>query len=811
VVGPIGSGKSSMLDAVTFALYGRTPVVGSKTRSLIHQLADLAQVELVYEVEGEVWRVQRAIRRRGQSQHKLEHLAEDVPGAAVLETVTQERPVNERIAAQLGLAFDAFCRSVMLAQNRFAEFLKATPTQRNDVLQGVFGYERFERAQAIAKTRVAVATATIAALDDEARRLADATASLDEARAAEAAAAALVRRFDERWEAIAAAVSAAAAGRRAAETHAAETEAIAAVARSLPDARIVAETVTAAVEADEMVAEAERAAAQAEAALDEAVAAREALTASAGDLRAFAELVATHELQVAARADAEERAAAARGRAARMLEEADGARSAHEAAERAAAEAAGSVVRAEATRAEAETRLQEARHGQMAAELRSGLHAGDPCPVCGRDVDAVPPPIPAAELEAAQVSLAEADEALAGARRDSVDATATLASAASQAETARSAAETAEADAIGAAAVLAAAEVELARINSELVDRLGEGDPRQMLETREGELREAERAEVEARRAQTAARTGSDLARSAGAAAAEAIAALAGALTNAWGRLGEERAVPPDAARMPDADAEVRAELEARRSAAEHARAEAVNAVTAADAELAGHLEALGLAPDSDPVQARSGAQASHAAAAQRVEGLEAVVAAAADLGARLARSTADRDLAARLAADLQPSRLLAFALEEERAALAELGSAHLAELTGDAFRFAEDDTFAIADQLAGGATRAPESLSGGETFLASLALALALAEMVARGRGRLDAFFLDEGFGSLDPEHLDRAMQGIERLVAGGDRLVVVVSHVEQMRQTIEDLIELDKDDRTGDTVIVRGASTAG
>jgi len=71
-------------------------------------------------------------------------------------------------------------------------------------------------------------------------------------------------------------------------------------------------------------------------------------------------------------------------------------------------------------------------------------------------------------------------------------------------------------------------------------------------------------------------------------------------------------------------------------------------------------------------------------------------------------------------------------------------------------------------------------------TFLASLALALALAEMVARGGGRLDAFFLDEGFGSLDPEHLDRAMDGISRLVAGDDRRLVVLVVFERQDQVL-------------------------
>ena len=74
----------------------------------------------------------------------------------------------------------------------------------------------------------------------------------------------------------------------------------------------------------------------------------------------------------------------------------------------------------------------------------------------------------------------------------------------------------------------------------------------------------------------------------------------------------------------------------------------------------------------------------------------------------------------------------------------------------------------------------------------------------MTRTGGRLDAFFLDEGFGSLDPEHLDLAMEGIEALV-GGNRLVAVVSHVPQLRERVEDLIELSNDPVTGDTVVVR------
>ena len=166
------------------------------------------------------------------------------------------------------------------------------------------------------------------------------------------------------------------------------------------------------------------------------------------------------------------------------------------------------------------------------------------------------------------------------------------------------------------------------------------------------------------------------------------------------------------------------------------------------------------------------------------------------------------RDLADRLSEDLRPSAFLRFLLEEERAELGTLGGEHFQDLTAGAFRFSDDGEFAVLDMNGGGAERRADSLSGGETFLASLALALALAEMVARSGGRMDAFFLDEGFGSLDPEHLDRAMEGIERLVAESEhRLVVVVSHVSGMRDAIDDLVVLDKDATTGDTIVRSGA----
>ncbi|RYZ66507.1 MAG: SMC family ATPase, partial [Proteobacteria bacterium] len=85
------------------------------------------------------------------------------------------------------------------------------------------------------------------------------------------------------------------------------------------------------------------------------------------------------------------------------------------------------------------------------------------------------------------------------------------------------------------------------------------------------------------------------------------------------------------------------------------------------------------------------------------------------------------------------------------------------------------------------GTSRATASLSGGEGFLASLSLALGLADVVQNHLGgiRLDAVFVDEGFGTLDPEALEQAMRILSDLQAGG-RLVGIISHVPELRDQI-------------------------
>ena len=97
-----------------------------------------------------------------------------------------------------------------------------------------------------------------------------------------------------------------------------------------------------------------------------------------------------------------------------------------------------------------------------------------------------------------------------------------------------------------------------------------------------------------------------------------------------------------------------------------------------------------------------------------------------------------------------------------------------------------------VFDQYTG-TTRAVSTLSGGESFLASLALALGLSDVVQSHAGgiHLDAIFVDEGFGTLDPEALASAIRSLQDLQQAG-RMVGIISHVAELKEWIDARLEL-------------------
>jgi len=136
----------------------------------------------------------------------------------------------------------------------------------------------------------------------------------------------------------------------------------------------------------------------------------------------------------------------------------------------------------------------------------------------------------------------------------------------------------------------------------------------------------------------------------------------------------------------------------------------------------------------------------------------------------------------------VQGNKLVEFVATSQLRYVAAEASKRLKDITRGRYALELDDSgcFIMRDDFNGGLRRSTNSLSGGETFLTSLALALALSSQIQlKGRTPLEFFFLDEGFGTLDNELLDTVMTSLESLRS--DRLCVgIISHVEEIKNRV-------------------------
>ncbi|MGV9713446.1 AAA family ATPase [Gordonia sp. NPDC003424] len=243
---------------------------------------------------------------------------------------------------------------------------------------------------------------------------------------------------------------------------------------------------------------------------------------------------------------------------------------------------------------------------------------------------------------------------------------------------------------------------------------------------------------------------------------------------------------------------------------AETARLRAAAEETLADPDVA-------LARETDPVDlpavaarletARQDAQRQaqeHAVIADRARGLQECVAsfwaaldALAPVQARHAEITGLADLLSGGGQNARRISLHSYVLAARLEEVLVAASERLRQMSSGRYEFVHSDAIGPHGSRGGlgidvrdeytGAIRACTTLSGGETFFASLALALGLADVVAAESGGrlLDTMFIDEGFGTLDPEALDLVMGVLDALRAGG-RVVGVVSHVDELRARI-------------------------
>ena len=413
LVGPTGSGKSSILDAICFALYGVVPRWGSSRgiASALAPSATEARVRLVFESAGSRYVATRVIRRDSRGAVKTGNAGLQMmpPGFDVTRLDTGMSPddlgevlagtpaeMEQAVLDAVGLPYEQFTTCVLLPQGRFADFLHAKPATRQQILVNLLGLHVYERVRERATARAGAAEAAVAAVDQLLGGLCDAD---------EAAVAAAARQVDA-MRALATAVDAAlprlTQAQQAVATAADQVTALdseigllAGVAAPAATARLADQAAAARVAA----ADADRAVADAEE-REEKVRAELAAIGDPADRRLLLQTHAERDRVAAESAELAPALAAAQAEQVASQAALRSARSTAEAADR------------ELDRARQS--YQEAQSADLAAALRHDLVAGADCPVCAQPVGTVPP-VPAGSRVAEAKSAGQAARAAANA------------------------------------------------------------------------------------------------------------------------------------------------------------------------------------------------------------------------------------------------------------------------------------------------------------------------------------------------------------------------------------------------------------
>lgn len=845
--GNTGSGKTTILDAMCFALYGKLP--GARSRSVV-QLdkdvplqvrpaaaddADPTKVVFVVDIADRRYRFTRvpAFRKSGGALAPHRAVVEEEIDGVWQPRLTRIDEIGQFSRDYVGLDVDQFAQLILLPQGEFATFLRANFKEREEILQTLFPlqvYADIERwfidqrktaGEALDNALIAQASAWVqlrtVAEDEEAEQPDDVAAWVDvvlaefrdamgRAQAEADAAASAAERVGEqintaeasneslrRYREAVAALEAADAALSGLERRVADDAIQRPYSVSVPP--VVAALTQRADELDTRIADATalvRASENLAAAQSAQVAAQAAQAAQAARVAEAAGAVAetrhAYEALDSVAVDAQ--------KAATTLEKLNDhleLLTEHDSAQQALIKAQDTAAKADAALAKAEkavTAEGAKLNRSAAAELAELLVEDEPCMVCGSHEHPKPARAPRTAgdaeayselLEAAQL----AEQSAAHARQQVAVA---------QADATRLSAKVVRSKLGSDAEVLAvsigAAEEALQQANDKVKQRekaknavtqaeSAHIDAQRTLETLRAAAQEASTlvAGLEAVVQQLAIRvpTGFDLA----AASAEQSAlrsraqSLRAVLTDA--RAAEETRTAASAVRDEFAAAAGQAQVEIEplrhKLAAERARQQA----------------ALNLVEKCRSAQER-------VQTAQRKFEHEAV---------KVTHASTEADLWRGISTYVEGNAgrkipLTRFYLAQRLAQVAAAATSRLRAMSGGRYELVHDDSVRARHGAQGGlallvhdnenaCTRGPETLSGGETFMASLSLALGLSDVVTAEAGgvRLDSLFIDEGFGSLDADTLEEVLDVLEGL-REHNRLVGVVSHVETLKERI-------------------------
>jgi DNA repair protein SbcC/Rad50 len=766
LVGPTGSGKSTVIDALCFALYGTVPRWDNEkeVRNALAPSANACRVSLIFELSGQRYVAVRSLQRdkNGRVSTKAARLERldasippDAPLAEILEASAEqvaEGPDNVKAKVQdlLGLSYEHFTQSVLLPQGGFSEFLRATPANRQRLLVELLAFGVYKEVGQRARERATLAE-TREQLARQARdQLADATEAAEAAANTRLAAlTALAADVETRLATLTELHKQSADATDRVVMAGNEAARLAAVTPPA-DASGLAQQIAA---ADGLVAGARKRRDDAQEAAADAEQARIVLPDKAETQRLLGLYVLRRELAAEAEFQATE-ASTCREKEEKL------------AAELQAADLAASV---------ALEVLGAAQRAHAAAGLAETLHVGDDCPVCRQHVSALPPHEAPADLSAARSTLESATKSQRQARAVHADA-------AKAAVAAQSALDGTQARLVKAAEVMAEApsEEDLTRALESIAaadDALAKSRAQAAGCQTELMAAESARAALATAEQRAWAQLGStrDTLVSLG---APAIATGAGHdLAAAWAALRTWAA----------AEAEVRAATLPQLQEAAAALQRQFDDSALALAQVLAEHDVVADPPTRAPVVVAAERATTEAALAR----IRADRAKAAKLDQDIAAHKEDAQVAGMLGNLLRATSFERWLCSEALDSLVREASATLMELSGGQYEVDRDERndLVVIDYEDAGARRPVHTLSGGETFQASLALALALSRQViglSAGMRELNSMFLDEGFGTLDSDTLETVASTLERLAADSDRMVGVITHVAELAERV-------------------------
>jgi exonuclease SbcC len=717
-----------------FALYGRVPRLGARAVApVITAGADRARVSLDFEVRGDRFVVSRVAERTDSGASVREARLERADGSSVASGAGE---VTREVEDLLRLRFEDFTKTVVLPQGEFARFLNAGSKERRDLLRDLLGLHVYARVRELASERKSEASGRAGSARSQLGSLEvpapeDLIAARDRLQALEELEGEIAGKLDD--------LERAESSLRAREGEVEE----------LDDARSRLAEIAAPDHLGELegrLAAAREAESVAEEALSGAQDELSAIDAAVEELPSE-ETISNIRIAREELAKVEARISGLNLVAARS--EVD--------------EAETALSDSESGLAEAQERVDASRVSHAAHTVRSAVVVGELCPVCAQRVESVPsieePPV-VGELEDA---LASAREEVAVKREGLQTVRARFASIearASELETQREGLAERVAGSLSLEE-LSAAEEDMAKLVVSAKTKRSE------IEDLETTLRRARRGHEDA---------------------AEAVESVDRSLWLARDEVSDLKPPYPEGA-----DPMVRwkellvwrdttsEELAVRRGSILDELESERAGLSKKKNELVSALEAVGV-PTEEPYDVSVTRELE--VARGRVDKLEEITERARTLEAQLKEAERTEAIAGALANHLRANGFERWLMAGAITGLVTGANQLLSQLSGGGYSLEADaeGSFRIIDHRNADEVRDVATLSGGETFLVSLALSLSLAETLsASGGAGLDAIILDEGFGTLDEESLDVVASVLEEL-AGRGLMVGVITHVKEL-----------------------------